>query len=192
MPLIYKVSYLNIDLQPSNQKIMKRLANLLLVGLFLPLLTACPSAWEPEPPQVSSYQPVLMTRQQLEASVIMKPAQAITNPGKLYKYGNYILINERYKGVHIIDNQDPTSPQNIGFIQVPGNIDFAVKNNVLYVDNAVDMVALNISDPNNLQISKRIRSVFSEPVTPDGLTPQYDRAGIPQDAIVVGWKLKVK
>src|SRR5690242_19048906 len=111
--------------------IMKKLANLLLVGLSLPLLTACPSSWTPEPMPTSAYQPVLMTRHQLETSVSLKPAQAITDPGKIYKFGQYILINERYKGVHIIDNQAKTSPQNIGFIQVPGNIDFAVKNSVL-------------------------------------------------------------
>lgn len=171
---------------------MKRLANVMLLGLLLPLLTACPATWEPEPPMVSSYQPVFMSRQQLESSITMKPAQAISNPGKLYKFGSYILINEKFKGVHIIDNQDPRSPQNIGFIQIPGNIDFAVKSNVLYVDNAVDMVAINLSDPNNLQISKRIRNVFPSPTPPDNLPAVYDQAGLPQDAIIVGWKLKVQ
>src|SRR5687767_3570779 len=109
---------------------MKRLANLLLLGVLLPILGSCYNNWEPEPPQVSEYQPIFMTRQQLETSVVKKDPQPVSNPGKLYSYGDYILINERYRGVHVINNQDPRSPQKVAFIQVPGNIDFAMKNNV--------------------------------------------------------------
>ena len=171
---------------------MKRLAKILLVGLLLPLLNSCYSNWTPEPMPVSAYQPIFMTRAQLEASVTKLEPRAISNPGKLYSYGNYILINEKFKGVHIIDNQDPKLPQNIAFIQVPGNIDFAMKSNVLYVDNAVDMVAINLTDLNNPVVTKRIPDAFPAPLTPDGLWAEYDRAGVPEDAIIVGWELKTK
>ena len=156
----------------------------------MPLLTSCPSGWTPEPMPNSAYVPVLMSRQQLEVSVNKKGPQMITSPGKLYRYGHYILINEQYKGVHIINNQDPRAPQNVGFIQVPGSLDFAMKNNVMYVDNAVDMVAINLSDPDNPQISKRIQNAFPALLPPDRLPVVNDEKGMPQDAIIVGWKLK--
>jgi hypothetical protein len=171
---------------------MKRLAKILLVGLLLPLLNSCYSTWEPDPMQVSAYQPIFMTRAQLEASVTKQDPQPISDPGKLYSYGNYILINEKYKGVHIIDNQNPENPQNIAFIQVPGNIDFAMKSNVMYVDNAVDMVAINLTDLNNPVVTSRIPDAFPSPTPPDGLWAEYDRTGLPEDAIIVGWELKVK
>ena len=41
--------------------------------------------------------------------------------------GNLIFVSERYRGIHVIDNSDPESPQDIAFIRVPGNIDIAMK-----------------------------------------------------------------
>ena len=36
---------------------------------------------------------------------IAQPAQAMHNTGKIYTYGNYVFINEKYEGLHIIDNR---------------------------------------------------------------------------------------
>ncbi len=171
---------------------MKRITHLLLFGLLVPMLASCYQTWSPEPMPTSAYQPIFMSRQQLEASVMVKPAQPLATTGKIYNYGNYILINELFKGVHIIDNQDPRSPQNIGFIQVPGNVDFAMKSNVIYVDNAVDLVAINLADPENPYVAKRVPNVFPAPMPPDNLPAEYDQKGLPADAVIVGWKLKVK
>ncbi|HSI90242.1 MAG TPA: hypothetical protein VK927_03955, partial [Adhaeribacter sp.] len=154
-------------------------------------LTACPGYVDISPePMVTAYEPIMMSRSQLEASISMKEPQPVSSPGKLYKYGHYILINELYKGVHIIDNQNPASPQNVAFVQVPGNVDIAVKNNVLYVDNAVDLVALDLSDVNNIQAGSRIRNAFPKLLPPDGLTFNMEEAGVPKDAVIIGWKLK--
>ncbi len=130
-----------------------------------------------------------MSRAQLEKSVVLKESREISNPGKLYHYGAYILINELFEGVHIINNQNPESPVNIGFIQVPGNVDFAVKDNVLFVDNAVDLVAISIDDLRGLQITKRIRNTFPALMPPDNLSFDENWAGAPEDAVIVGWEL---
>ncbi|MDX5347137.1 MAG: hypothetical protein LPK19_07800 [Hymenobacteraceae bacterium] len=167
---------------------MKKLLHVAMLGLLVPLLTACPgSGVEPEP--VSAYQPLLMSRQQLETSIALKAPQPIYAPGKIYLFGNHIFINEKYKGVHVINNQDPKNPEQVAFIQVPGNIDFAVKNQVLYVDNAVDLVAIDLSDLNNIEVTQRIKNVFPELSAPDGFNT-YDRANVPDDAVVVGWTKK--
>lgn len=31
--------------------------------------------------------------------------------GKIYVYGEYVFVNEKYKGVHVIDNSDPKANQ---------------------------------------------------------------------------------
>lgn len=167
---------------------MKRIYTYLLLGLVLPLLTSC---WEiVDPMPQSAYQPILMSRAQLEASIKMLPPLPIANAGKLYQYGPYILVNERYKGVHLIDNSEPAVPRKLGFLQVPGSVDFAVKENVLYVDNAVDLVAINLNDINHIQVSKRVREAFPAMLPPDNLGVSYDKAGAPEDAVIVGWELK--
>src|SRR6188508_596804 len=74
------------------------------------------------------YKPVYMGWDEFRNSVETQPAHAIQNPGKIYYYNNFIFLNEVNKGIHIINNSNPASPVNTGFINIPGNIDMAVKN----------------------------------------------------------------
>ncbi|PRY15414.1 hypothetical protein CLV24_10235 [Pontibacter ummariensis] len=167
---------------------MKKQAVKLLLLLLLPLLSACPGDVDPMP--ASSYSPVLMSRRQLEKSIVKQDPRPISDPGKLYRYGHYILINEKYKGVHVIDNQDPRLPVNLAFIQVPGCIDMAMKDKILYVDNAVDLLAIDLNDLNNIRVTKRVRDALPELLPPDNIESGFDRAGAPADAVIVGWELK--
>lgn len=167
---------------------MRKKARNLVLLLLLPLLCSCPGYVDPRPE--SEYSPILMSRDQLETSILKKEPRTISNPGKIYRYGNYILINEQYKGVHVINNTDPKVPVNIGFIQVPGCVDMAVKSNVLYVDNAVDLVAIDISDFNDIKVAKRLRNTIPALLPPDNMGAWFDMAGAPADAIIVDWELK--
>ena len=166
---------------------MKTKCCYLLYFVIMFMLSGCPFPEEPMPN--SAYQPILMSREQLEKSIALKEPRIISNPGKLYHYGGYILINELYEGVHIIDNKNPESPVSIGFIQVPGNVDFAVKDNVIFVDNAVDLVALDFKAPGAIQVTKRIRNTFPALLPPDDLPFENNWAGAPKDAVIVGWEL---
>lgn len=163
---------------------MKSLFYTCLCGLFLF------SCVEPEDAQYSGYTPLLMSRTQLESSISFKEARPMANPGKIYIKDHYIFINERYKGVHIIDNSDPSFPVNIGFIVIPGCIDMAAKGTTLYTDNAVDLVALEISDLQHLQVTKRVKNTFPEFTPPDELRLPEEYKNRPQDLIVVGWQTK--
>ncbi|HYG38288.1 MAG TPA: hypothetical protein VD908_06705 [Cytophagales bacterium] len=140
----------------------------------------------------SEYQAILMTRNQLEKSVVYQQPRAFINTGKIYQKGYYIFINEKYKGVHIIDNHDPTSPQNIGFISAPGCIDMAVKGNSLYMDNALDLVAVDITNFEHVTVTERIKDVFPELLPPDseGIPEEFTTSQRPQNTIIVGWEKK--
>ena len=81
-------------------------------------------------------------------------------PGKIYVYGDFLLINEVGKGIHIYNNANPTSPKNISFISIDGNVDLAVNNNILYADNHMDLLAFDISDPMNVKLVKRVEDAF--------------------------------
>ncbi len=137
----------------------------------------------------SEYKPLLMPYDQLQNSVAFKEKRELKDPGKIYYNGGYIFVNERYKGVHVINNQDPANPQNIGFIQVPGCLDMAMKGNVLYVDNAIDLVTIDLSDPANPQVSSRTKGVFRETTPPDGgtLGTEYTKENRPANTVIVEW-----
>jgi hypothetical protein len=106
--------------------------------------------------------PVFLEMSDVRARVIdVGPAQPLDNPGKIYIYGNYLLINEPTKGIHILDNTNPANPVNKSFIPIAGNLDLAVNSNILYADNYVDLLAFDISNINNISLVKRVEDVFA-------------------------------
>lgn len=106
------------------------------------------------------YTPVYKPLSELRSGVKFESAQDLKNPGKIYVFGKYIFIVEKGLGVHIIDNTNPASPQNLSFIAIPGNGDIAVKGNFLYADSYIDLVTIDISDPKSPKIGKRVEEIF--------------------------------
>ena len=166
-----------------------------LSGLLLLLGAQACSHNEPQPTTAyyDGYCPQLMDRAVLEQSVAALAARPMHNTGKIYLYGRYLFINERYEGVHIIDNHNPALPRIIGFIRIPGNVDIAVKGNLLYADNGPDLVTIDISNPAAVQVQSRVRDAFRELPMPEmaGMPSECFPENRPANAVVVGWQ-KVK
>ncbi len=138
----------------------------------------------------SEYFAILMERDDLEESIIYREAQDIVDPGKIYYKDHTIYLNEKYKGIHVIDNSNPANPQNIGFINIPGCIDISIKNNSLLADNATDLVAIDISNLQQLSVTKRIQNVFPESTPPDWneIPYMFTPANRPRNTVIVGWE----
>jgi hypothetical protein len=84
---------------------------------------------------------------------------SLQNTGKIYVKDNLILINEMDKGVHVIDNSNPSQPKNIAFLNIPGNRDMAMQGNILYADMYCDLLAIDISNPNKMVIEKTLTNI---------------------------------
>jgi len=105
-------------------------------------------------------EPVYMSYDALRSSFNVKSAEVIIQPGKIYFKDNYIFVNEYMEGIHMIDNSDPVNPQTIVFVEIPGNVDMAIKGNMLYADSYVDLLTIDISDPNNIVEVDRDTNAF--------------------------------
>jgi len=138
---------------------------------------------------VSKYKPVLIARNSLPNSVFTQAPSDISNPGKYLVNGNYLYVVEKYKGVHIFDNTNPASPKNMAFIVVPGIETISILNNSLYVDNSIDIVSLDISNPANPTLISRIPNAIPQPGPPDGLPldSQVNQNTWPHNSVVVNW-----
>jgi hypothetical protein len=108
------------------------------------------------------FEPVYKAYSEVVANIKSNASTAVSLPGKIAIIGKYIFLNEVDKGIHIIDNSNPSSPQNIAFIDVPGNVDIAIKGNILYADFYTDLVAIDIRDPRNATVKKIIKNIFPE------------------------------
>ncbi len=167
---------------------MKTALNLLSIGILIMTMPGC-SEKITDRYKVNS--PVYMTKSEFRNSVKVLKSESISNPGKIYFKDHYIFINEPLKGIHVIDNTNPSAPVNVTFISIPGNVDMAIKDSILYADSFVDLVAMNISDINNIYETGRIDSIF-----PYSLPPLPKENNFPINSvdaskgIVVGWVTK--
>ena len=106
------------------------------------------------------YNPVYLSYEELRSSVASMPTQKMENMGKIYLYNNWLFVNEIGKGVHVIDNIDPANPVNKGYINIPGNVDIAIKDGNLYADSYIDLVVINVNDPLNVTEVSRLEAIF--------------------------------
>jgi hypothetical protein len=127
-----------------------------------------------------------MSLAELRSSVKVTGAQKLKNPGKIYALSNYLFVNEKRKGVHIFDNTDPRNPKNLAFVSVPGSTDMAARANALYVDNAIDLVTINISDAAHPTIASRVQNALP-PIAPSGGALIYNHFD-PNTEVVIDWK----
>jgi hypothetical protein len=157
------------------------LSCLILAGSCVPFI---------EPRQdrtVEGYAPIYGTHE--SGSIHMLPPQAVKNPGKIYTYDKYLLINEIHRGIHIYNNEDPSTPQPIGFAELTGNTDMAIRNGILYADHMGSLVALNTNDFSELvELGRLPISNWLLGVPPP--SQSYFECVDQAQGIVVGWKKK--
>lgn len=135
-----------------------------LLGMFVLMalgfsLQSCEDQCE-ETVTYIKYTPVYMLPEEIRGSIESVAPMPLKNPGKIYLYGNWIFVNERWKGIHVIDNSNPESPQNVAFMNIPGNVDMAVKGNIMYADSYIDLLCLDISNPDNIEVKSRVDNAF--------------------------------
>ncbi len=167
---------------------MKTLKLLLLISVYI-----ITSSLDISPREESAYTPILMTRTELEKSIQYQQPKPIEVIGKIYKKDTWVYISEKYKGVHIIDNTNPSLPINYGFISIPGCIDMAIRGNTMYADNSVDLVAIDITSFSSVKEIARFRNTFPEPFPSDlqYIPYKYHQNNRPENTIIVDWQKRV-
>ena len=108
----------------------------------------------------TTYKPVLASMADLRMEVAVLPPQERENPGKIYIYGQYLLLGDPGKGIHVFDNSDKTNPLAISFVNIPGNVDMAVRGGILYADSYIDLLVFDMNDPTNISLTSRLENVF--------------------------------
>lgn len=160
-----------------------------ITGLLLALVTCCivllfyGCKKEQRTKTYTIYTPVYKSRAEVLADVNGNGPTAIQKAGKIYIKDNYIYLNEIDKGIHVIDNTDPSHPTQIAFLDIPGNQDIAVKGNTLYADMYADLLALDISDLHHVTVTDTLHNLFTE-----RLYVNNTFAG--SDQVIVDWLAK--
>lgn len=138
---------------------------MLLTAVVAIILSSC------EDRRLQTYKanvPVYMSYDELRTSFRVTVDEELVKPGKIYFKDQYMYINEYRKGIHVVDLSDPSKPVLKAFMEIPGNVDMAIKDNVLYADSYVDLVLIDITNPVQPAEIKRIQDLF------EYVIPTYD------------------
>ncbi len=123
--------------------------------------------------------PVFELKSTILANINSNPRQAIGQTGQIYVKGSYIYLNEVDKGIHVIDNSDPSHPVQTAFLAIPGNENIGIRNNILYADMYTDVLALDISNIHQVKVVGTLRNFFT--------SRNY---GTDSDYVVADWTIK--
>ena len=135
---------------------MKSILPVLILFITLTTLQSCLEDSCNEQRTFIQYTPVYMTKAQFRKNISPSDTRPLENPGKMYFYKQYLFINEMGKGIHIFDMSDDSNPVKLTFYDIPGNFDISAKDNIIYADNAIDLIAIDITDILQPKIVKRI------------------------------------
>jgi hypothetical protein len=106
------------------------------------------------------YEPVYTDAETFRAAATFEAPRTITKDGAIYFKDNYLFIVEPNKGIHFIDNNNPSNPINTGFLNLMGASGLSIKDNYLYVNAMVDLVTIDVTSFSNPTQVNRIEECF--------------------------------
>lgn len=137
--------------------------------------------------------PLMMSQVEFRNSVDILPPQPIDESGKIYAYKDYIFVNDKYRGIHVIDNSNPENPQKISFIEIAGNVDISIKDDILYADSIMDLMIFDISNINGITIVNRLENVLQQYLTWPVEADIFDWEGVNNNGTIqVGWETRTE
>lgn len=96
---------------------------------------------------------------------LISPVKEIKDPGKIFVGDNLLLIGEEGEGIHVIDNSEPSQPNHLLFLEIPGNKEFIMKDQVLYAESYYDFLKIDLTNPQQPRIISRLENAFVEEFT---------------------------
>jgi hypothetical protein len=167
-----------------------------VIFLFLSILSlGLVSCTDDDDSKYADYQvaiPLTISKAEFKKGGKVLAPKFIEESGKIYTYKKYIFINDKSQGIHIIDNRNSKFPKKIAYIQIPGNVDISVKNDLLYADSLTDLLVIDISNIDNIRVVNRLENVLNGYVVWPMDVDIYDYNtlnGIDyENEILVGWK----
>jgi hypothetical protein len=129
------------------------------IGIILIALVAL-SSCDKTTNKYMCYEPVYTDAETFRTPASFKGPKTITKDGAIYFKDNYLFIVEPNKGIHFIDNNDPSNPINSGFLNLMGTSGLSIKGNFLYVNAMTDLVTIDVTSFSSPFEVNRIEEAF--------------------------------
>ncbi|HVS98684.1 MAG TPA: hypothetical protein VHE54_19460 [Puia sp.] len=142
------------------KKTNRILLALAIAGVSVLALPGCLRDTVTETHLYTLYTPVFEQKSDILAAINGDPGQAIVQPGQIYIKDNFIYLNDVNKGIHVIDNSDPSHPVQTAFLKIPGNSGIAIRGNILYADMYSDLLSIDITSPSHAKVVGHLFQYF--------------------------------
>jgi len=131
----------------------------------------------------TQFEPVTMQREAFEEAFEMTTPQVLTKPGKIYIKDHFLFVNDVNKGFQIYNYVNPSQPIPLVYLKVPGATDVAVRDNLLFINQAVDLITvLYDTSTQGFSVIDRDRNMFPQKRAPNG---QWYNAN--ENEIIIDW-----
>ena len=160
--------------------------------LIIPVLLFLMSSCRPNqgyPSQVDGWAPIYASTDSIKKIEGIAP-RPIEAGGKIYIKDNLLYQVEKGQGIHVIDYSNPASPQKLKFIRCYGAQELSILDNNLYTNNVNDLVVIDISNLDNIQLSGRkanLLNMISNAPPESGYFECPDKS----KGEIVGWEQKL-
>lgn len=112
----------------------------------------------PNPAQ-PNFDPVYLSYDDLRKPLPIEAARPIGTTGKTLVVGNTLFVNEPNLGIHVFDITDPAATRPRFFIKLPGNVDLATKDGLIFADSFIDLVVIQLNDDKAVEV-QRMRGIL--------------------------------
>lgn len=163
-----------------------------LLIIYLISFNGFSSCIEVEPMIIEGMSPVYISATDF-STVKSENAKEFENLGNIVNVDDFIFLNELNKGIHVIDNSDPSNPINLYFWSIPGNSEFTIEKDILYADNGIHLLVIDIKDFSNIKVLNFIKDLYFD--TPPSLPKPNDYIGYFEcvdkaKGIHIDWQMK--
>lgn len=161
---------------------MRKVIYIALFGIVAMSLSSC---FEDKCTGTQSYmrfEPVYMSKDFLRQPMKVEDKRTLKKPGKIYFYNDHLFLNEVGEGIHVYNMEDESNPDYVKFYSIPGNFDLAIKDDILYADNAIDLISIDISDLENpVEVDRDSNVVYKYEHFQKGVLVYYDQADVMEE-----------
>lgn len=141
------------------------------------------------PNQIIGYAPIYQSDSSI-MEIRSDGPQPILEGGKIYILDQSLYQVEKGSGIHVLDITDPAHPVKKAFIHIAGAQEISIKGTLLYSNNYNDLVVVDITNINRVQLVKRMKDMFH--ITGGNIPPErgYFECVDPEKGSIIGWQKK--
>jgi len=134
--------------------------------ILLLALVACENTYEDSlrfsrPYYITKSYPIRLDASDILVDVQVEPPANLDAVFKIVSNDKYVFVGEKMKGVHVFEKTDSCHVKPLCFIECKYMKAFDVVDNILYCNNFIDLLAVDVEDPLQAKVKQRVSGYFN-------------------------------